>query len=100
MWSRIVRIVGILVFLVVLVIGIEFAAVNSTPVTVNYFLGTLSLPLSLVVVCAFTVGVLLTLLVGATVVLPLRLRAAGLRRDVAARDYEIERLRKHDAPRA
>lgn len=87
------RIVGILLFLVVLVVGIEFSAVNSAPVTVNYLLGTVSLPLALVVVAAFTVGILVAVAVGTLAMVPLRLRAASLRREVEARQFEIDRLR-------
>ncbi len=92
--SSLMRIVAVLLFLLVLVTGIQFAAVNAAPVAVNYFLGTLSLPLSLVVVCAFAAGVVVTLAVGAFTVLGLRWRTAGLKREVAARQHELERLRQ------
>jgi uncharacterized membrane protein YciS (DUF1049 family) len=47
-----------------------------------------------VVVCAFAAGVLLTSLVGAFVVLPLRWRAARLRQAISSKDQEISLLAK------
>ncbi|PWV59493.1 LapA family protein [Plasticicumulans acidivorans] len=92
------RIVGILLFLCILAIGLEFSAVNSAPVTVNYFLGSMDLPLALVIVAAFTLGIIVAVLVGATVVLPLRLRAGAMRREIEARQFELDRLRAGNKP--
>ena len=88
------RIISILVFLIILVIGVEFAAVNSGPVTVNYFLGTASWPLSFVVVCAFSIGVLVAALIAFSVALPLRVRVGRLKRAVADQEQELGSLRK------
>jgi uncharacterized integral membrane protein len=68
--------------LFVLIVGIELSTVNSDLVTVNYFLGTAALPLSLVVVCAFTAGVLVAVLIGSIIMLPLRMRVGKLKRAV------------------
>ena len=89
------------ILLVVLLLGVEFSTLNADPVLVNYLLDKAELPLSLVVVCAFAAGVLLTALVGAFVVLPLRWKAARLRQAVAGKDQEISLLAKkatRDAP--
>ncbi|MFO1420512.1 MAG: LapA family protein [Candidatus Competibacteraceae bacterium] len=82
-WIKFVLIAAIL--LVVLLVGVEFSTLHADPVLVNYLLGTATLPLSLVVVCAFAAGVVVTLLVGAFVVLPLRWQVARLRQAVSAR---------------
>jgi uncharacterized integral membrane protein len=89
------------ILLVVLLLGVEFSTLNANPVLVDYLLDKAELPLSLVVVCAFAAGVLLTALVGAFVVLPLRWRAARLRQVLAGKDQEISLLAKkaaRDAP--
>lgn len=88
------RIIGIVLFLIVLVIGVEFSAVNSDLVTVNYFVGRASWPLSFVVVCAFTAGALVTAIIAFGTFLPLRLRMGRLRRAVNDQEQEIGSLRK------
>lgn len=87
------RIINIIVFLVVLVVGVEFSAMNSEPVTVNYLLGTASLPLSFVVVCAFAAGVIISFIFSLGIILPLRWRAAKLQRAVSVKEHEINDLR-------
>ena len=82
------------ILLVVLVLGIEFSTLHADLVTINYLLGTATLPLSLLVVCAFATGVALTGLVGALVVLPLRLQVARLRQILSSKDHEISLLSK------
>ncbi len=89
-WVKFILITSIL--LVVLLLGVEFSTLHADPVKVNYLLGTTMLPLSLVVICAFAVGVLVTALVGAFVVLPLRWQVARLRQAVSSKDQEINLL--------
>jgi len=55
-------------------------------------LGTTTLPLSLVVVCAFAAGAFVTSLIGAFVVLPLRWQVARLRQLISNKDQEISML--------
>ena len=85
---------GVIIFVFVLFVGVEFSTVNSDPVTVNYFLGTISWPLALVVVCAFTVGVVVAVIIGFLVMLPLRVRVGHLQRAVSDQENQIGSLRK------
>jgi uncharacterized membrane protein YciS (DUF1049 family) len=85
---------GLIVALVVLVLGVEFFFVNSTPVTVNYILSSMQSPLSWVVVWAFTAGAVLTVLIGFFVVMPLRWRIIRLRNTVDSQQQEIGTLLK------
>ena len=95
MFFRLIKIVlMVAVLLVVLVLGIEFSTLHADPVTINYLLGTATLPLSLLVVCAFATGVALTGLIGAFVVVPLRWQVARLRQNVSSKDHEISLLAK------
>ncbi|HUM90874.1 MAG: LapA family protein [Candidatus Competibacter sp.] len=91
-WIKFILIAAIL--LVVLLLGLEFSTLNTNAVTVRYLLGTTTQPLSLVVICAFSVGVFVTALVGAFVVLPLRWQVARLRQAVSSKDQEINLLAK------
>ncbi len=89
-WIKFILIAAIL--LVILLLGVEFSTLHANPVTVNYLLGTMTLPLSLVVVCAFAAGALVTALIGAFVVLPLRWQVARLRQLISNKDQEISML--------
>lgn len=89
-WIKFILIAAIL--LVILLLGVEFSTLHADSVTINYLLGTTALPLSLVVVCAFAAGALVTALIGAFVVLPLRWQVARLRQIVSGKDQEISML--------
>lgn len=89
-WIKFILIAAIL--LVVLLLGVEFSTLHTDPVTVNYLLGATVLPLSLVVVCAFAAGVLVTALIGVFVVLPLRWQVAQLRQSISGKEQEINLL--------
>lgn len=92
--STLVRIVGVLFFLLVLLLGISFSSLNSDPVAVNYYIGSITLPLSVVVVSALAVGVIAAFVVSLTSMLAFRVRIANLRRNVRQRDQELTALRK------
>ena len=89
-WIKFILIAAIL--LVILLLGVEFSTLHANPVIVNYLLGTTTLPLSLVVVCAFAAGAFVTSLIGAFVVLPLRWQVARLRQLISNKDQEISML--------
>ena len=61
--------------------GIVFSAINGAPATLDFYFGTLSLPLGIIVLSSLFIGFLLagTVLWGGVIV-PLRLRLASLRR--------------------
>ena len=88
------RIIAVLLFLIVLVVGIPFSAFNSDPVSVYYFLDSSAWPLSLVLVFAFSLGVLVTTLICLSVLLPLRWRLSRLQDAVVEQRNEIGALRK------
>ena len=87
------RILGILVVLVVVILGISFAVLNAQPVTINYYLGAEEAPLALIVVLAFTAGVLLGLVGGIFKVIGLANEARRLRRELRRVEKEVVSLR-------
>lgn len=91
-WIKFILIAAIL--LVVLLLGVEFSTLNADEVTVKYLLGEgeTKVSLALVVVYAFAAGVLVTSLIGAFVVLPLRWQVARLRQAVSGKEQEINLL--------
>ena len=94
-WIKFVKVVLIAgLLLVVLLLGVEFSTLHADPVTVDYLLGKTTLPLSLVVVCAFAAGAIVTAMIGAFVVLPLRWQVARLRQILSSKEQEINLLAK------
>ncbi|EKE00662.1 MAG: putative membrane protein [uncultured bacterium] len=57
------RIVSYLILLVIMLIGLTFASLNAVPVIFNYYIGSKTITLSLLLVFAFGAGVFLGLLV-------------------------------------
>jgi putative membrane protein len=62
MFSKIKRLISYIVFLIILLIGVSFAALNAEPVSVNYYIGTDHIALSLLLVYVLGVGILLGVL--------------------------------------
>ena len=91
------RLFAIVFFFFVLIVGISFSSLNSHVVDVNYYLGTMSLPLSLVVISAFALGVICAFIVGLTTFWGLRGKVGRLQRDVNHREQEIRALKDHAA---
>lgn len=56
------RIITLLFVTLLVILGAFFAALNAEPVTVNYLVGNVELPLAVVVFAAFAMGILLTAL--------------------------------------
>lgn len=57
------RILSYLVLLAIMLTGLTFASLNATPVVFNYYLGSKTITLSLLLVFAFGGGIFLGLLV-------------------------------------
>jgi len=55
--------IGYLILLVLIILGVSFAVLNSNQVAVNYYFATQKVSLSLLLVIAFAIGVLLALIV-------------------------------------
>lgn len=87
------RIFTITLFIIVLTLGAGFSAINLTIVDINYYLGVLSLPLSVVIVVAIVLGTALGALALSTSILRLRYDNRRLRKKLALSDQEINSLR-------
>ncbi len=80
-------------FFIVFAVGIAFSAVNNVPVVINYYLGTLSLPLSVVVVLSIVFGLILGALAIFVVNLQLRYENRRLQKKLDVCEQEINSLR-------
>jgi putative membrane protein len=87
------RLISLLIFLIVLITGAAFTKVNSDPVTLNYYFGSLTLPLSGLVLIALIMGVLLGALAVSLATLRLRYDNRRLKKQAKLAEQEIDSLR-------
>ncbi len=59
---KITRIISYIFLLIIIILAITFAALNASPIRLNYYLGTTQISLSLLLVYVLGLGILLGLL--------------------------------------
>lgn len=57
------RIIGWLFTILLIIFGVGFAALNATPVLVNYVIGKHEMPLAVIIFISFGVGILVSMLI-------------------------------------
>ncbi len=87
------RIVLIILVVLIVLLGLVFTVLNAEPVTVDYYYGTVTIPLAMVIVLATAAGALLEQLAGVGPVLRQRRQVVRLRRQVTLAEKEINNLR-------
>ncbi len=87
------RIITYLFLLLIIVLGVSFAILNSSDVTINYYVGLSTLPLSLLVAIVFALGGLLGVLIGFWLLLKVKVKNYRLAQRLKLADAEIENLR-------
>lgn len=88
-----VKIFSYLLLLVILILGVSFAILNATPVTINYYIGQQQIALSLLLVIAFAIGCLMGIIVGAFMYCRLKSQNYKLRNRIKIAEKEISNLR-------
>lgn len=83
---------GIVLFLI-FVVALAFAVINADAVKVNYYLGSLELPLSMVLVVTFALGAVVGLLASTARLLALKREVGRLRRSERIAQQELANLR-------
>ncbi len=92
------RIVFLLFFLIVLGVGLSFAVINVEPVRVNYYLGSIEMPLALLIVLSIATGGALGVLATMGRIVGAKGEALRLRRTLNGAQKELERLRSAPQP--
>ena len=87
------RLVYLALTLFIIIFGIVFAVLNAESVQLNYYLGAVELPLSLVLVLAMIIGAILGIFASLSFVIGTRRNASKLKRSVAVAEKEILNLR-------
>jgi putative membrane protein len=88
-----VRIIGYFFILAIIVFGMTFATLNSESVTINYYLDQSTLPLSTLLVIVFSLGCLLSFIVGLWFILKSKIQIYRLRNKLSLAEREIDNLR-------
>ncbi len=87
------RIISYFFLLVIILFGMTFATLNSESVTINYYFGQSTLPLSLLLVLVFALGCLIGMVVGFGLLIKSKLSNYRLRQRFNLAEKEIENLR-------
>lgn len=87
------RIVSYFFLLVIILFGMAFATLNSESVTINYYFGDSTLPLSLLLVLVFALGCLVGMVVGFWLLIKAKLANYRLRQRLQLAEKEVGNLR-------
>jgi putative membrane protein len=87
------RILFLVVFLVVAVFGLSFALMNAGDVQLDYYFGSFTAPLSLILVLALALGAVLGVLASIGMMLGQKREVAKLRKSVKLAEKEVSNLR-------
>ena len=87
------RIPKLILVLAVLLLGLVFHLKNNQLIELNYYLGSLELSLSLLVVLVLCVGAMLGVLASLPVIVSLKRREMKLKRQIENSEKEINNLR-------
>ena len=88
--------IGFLKFLfvfIIVVIGLAFHIKNDSLVTLNYYLGTIDVSLSVVVIASVLIGVLLGVITSLGIIVPLRREKSKLKKAIKTAEQEVSNLR-------
>jgi putative membrane protein len=87
------RIITLIIFIAVFAAGAAFSAINNGPVELNYYLGTITLPISVIVIGSIVTGIILGALAIFIGTLGLRYENRRLNKKIAVNEQEINSLR-------
>jgi lipopolysaccharide assembly protein A len=87
------RLINIIVFFFIVLLGVSFACLNAEPVMVNYYVGSGKLPLSLLLVLALGAGILLGLLVALKLAMKHKIEVGRLNSRIKVAEKEVANLR-------
>lgn len=79
--------------LVVIIFGVTFSVLNAENIQLNYYLGSVELPLSLVLIIAMILGAILGIFASLNLIIGSRRSATKLKRSVEVAEKEIGNLR-------
>ena len=91
--TRMFRLIYLSISLIVIILGVAFSVLNAENIQLNYYLGSVELPLSLVLVISMIVGAILGIFASLSLIIGSRRSATKLKRSVEVAEKEIVNLR-------
>ena len=91
--AKYMRIFFYIILLLVVLFGLTFASLNSTPVVLNYYLGTKQFVLSVLLVIAFGLGIIVGAIFTLFPILKLKRDNRRLRSRIKIAEQEVDNLR-------
>ena len=86
------RFIFIAVILVIILTGLSFALLNSTPVSFNYYIGKQEMALSLLLVLSLVLGAILGVAASFVIILKFRTEVSKIRREMKSKTKELTNL--------
>jgi putative membrane protein len=83
------RLLSLLVLLAFMALGVAVAIVNAEPVNFNFYFGTITQALSVLLVGAFTMGTIVAILINSLVILGLKRKLRRVERLLKAAENSI-----------
>ncbi|MCG8378479.1 MAG: LapA family protein [Proteobacteria bacterium] len=87
------RIAKLILILVILLFGLAFHLKNNQLVALNYYIGVIELPMSLVIVLVLILGALLGILASLPLIIKLKQQKLRLEKQIQNSEKEINNLR-------
>lgn len=87
------RIISYFLLLLVIIFGITFALLNAETVTIHYYVGQATMPLAFLLVCIFSAGCIIGVLVSLGLLFKVRFENRRLRQRLQLAEKEIANLR-------
>ena len=87
------RIIYLSLSLIIIIFGVTFAVLNAENIQLNYYLGSVEIPLSLILVLAMILGAILGVFASLSLIIGSRRSATKLKRSVEVAEKEIVNLR-------
>lgn len=87
------KIFGFIIILILLVLGVTFALLNATPVSFHYYIGVKEIPLSILLVLSFVLGLVIAFIVMSISILRLKAQKRSLNKRLKLIQKEIDNLR-------
>jgi lipopolysaccharide assembly protein A len=88
----VLRLFRFLLLVILVVLGLSFAVLNAEPVSLNYYIASRDVPLSLIMVLSLAAGALIGVLVSAGMILRLKQQTANLRRQLQRAERAADQL--------
>ncbi len=87
------RLIRIVFLFLILLIGLAFTVKNDQMVELNYFVGTIEISVSLLLILGMFIGSVLGVLSSMIAILPLKREVSRLRQQTSIKEQEIMNLR-------